>query len=243
MFVIIYSTEGTPMVDIIGRRVLVTGGQRGLGAAFTAELLARGADRVYVTARNPQPSDDPRIVPIALDVTVPATVERAAELASDVSIVINNAGMSGPMSILGTDVDAMRETFDTNVFGPVRVTQAFAPVLARHDDSALVNVHSVLSWLGGSGAYGASKAALWSLTNSLRLELAQQHTTVVGVHLGFADTDMAADFDAPKITPQFVAEQVLDGLERGDAEVLVDDISRHVKAALNGPVEELVFAH
>lgn len=135
----------------------------------------------------------------------------------------------------------MREVFETNVFGPVRVTQAFAPILARQPDSALVNVHSVFSWLGGTGAYGASKAALWSLTNSLRVELAAQDTKVIGVHLSFADTDMTAGLDVFKIAPEYAAARVLDGLERDDAEVLVDDTSRDVKAALAGPVGELVL--
>ncbi len=229
------------MVDIKGRRVLVTGGQRGLGAAFAAEFLANSADRVYVTARTPQPSDDERIVPLPLDVTVPETVERLAELADDVSIVVNSAGITGPLSVLETDVEAMRAVFDTNVWGPVRVAQVFAPVLAREHDSALVDVHSVVSWLAGVGAYGASKAALWSFTNSLRLELAQQGTTVIGVHLGLADTEMSTRLNAPKVTPAFVAQQVIAGIKRGDAEVLVDDVTRTVKSALSGPVENLVF--
>jgi len=229
------------MVHIAGRRMLVTGGQRGLGAAFASELLARGADRVYVTARKPAPSSDARIVPVALDVTDPDSVRAATEIADDVAIVVNNAGTNGPLPVLGTDIDAMREVFETNVFGPVRVTQAFAPVLARQPDSALVNVHSVFSWLGGTGAYGASKAALWSLTNSLRVELAAQDTKVIGVHLSFADTDMTAGLDVFKIAPEYAAARVLDGLERDDAEVLVDDTSRDVKAALAGPVGELVL--
>jgi len=229
------------MVHIAGRRMLVTGGQRGLGAAFASELLARGADRVYVTARTPAPSSDARIVPVALDVTDPDSVRAATEIADDVAIVVNNAGTNGPLPVLGTDIDAMREVFETNVFGPVRVTQAFAPVLARQPDSALVNVHSVFSWLGGTGAYGASKAALWSLTNSLRVELAAQDTKVIGVHLSFADTDMTAGLDVFKIAPEYAAARVLDGLERDDAEVLVDDTSRDVKAALAGPVGELVL--
>ena len=229
------------MVHIAGRRMLVTGGQRGLGAAFASELLARGADRVYVTTRTPAPSSDARIVPVALDVTDPDSVRAATEIADDVAIVVNNAGTNGPLPVLGTDIDAMREVFETNVFGPVRVTQAFAPVLARQPDSALVNVHSVFSWLGGTGAYGASKAALWSLTNSLRVELAAQDTKVIGVHLSFADTDMTAGLDVFKIAPEYAAARVLDGLERDDAEVLVDDTSRDVKAALAGPVGELVL--
>ncbi len=230
------------MMQIGGRRALVTGGQRGLGAAFTAELLEHGAERVYVTAREPQRGEDPRIVALPLDVTSQASVDRLAAVVDDVSIVINNAGVTGPVPVLGTHVDGMRAVFDTNVFGPVRVAEAMAPALARHESSALVNIHSVLSWLAGAGAYGASKAALWSLTNSLRVELARQGTSVIGVHLGLADTEMSARLNLPKVTPAFVAARVIDGLERGDTEVLVDEISRDAKSILAGPVENLVFS-
>jgi NAD(P)-dependent dehydrogenase (short-subunit alcohol dehydrogenase family) len=102
-----------------------------------------------------------------------------------------------------------------------------------------VNIHSVLSWAAGSGSYGASKAAFWSLTNSLRIEFADQGTHVVGVHLGYTDTDMIRGFDIPKNDPLDVAAQVLDGLEKGETEVLTDDITRQVKAALSDPVEHL----
>lgn len=234
--------EGMPIVEIEGRRILVTGGQRGLGAAFAAEFLSHGADRVYVTARTPRPSDDARVVPLPLDVTVPGSVEAVAEVAGDVAVVVNNAGVRGPLSILGTDIDAMRHVFDTNVFGPVRIAQAFAPVLGQHPESALVDIHSVLSWLGGAGAYGASKAALWSMTNSLRVELSRQNTTVIGVHLGLAETDMTVGLELPKLTPQFVASQVVEGVIHGEVEILVDQESRNVKAALGGSVEDLVFA-
>jgi NAD(P)-dependent dehydrogenase (short-subunit alcohol dehydrogenase family) len=228
------------MVQITGRTALVTGGQRGLGAAFAAELLAQGASRVYVTARSPRPSDDPRLVPVALDVTDPESVARlAAEVGGDVSIVFNNAGMSGPMSTLGTSIEDMKTVFETNVWGAVRVAQAFAPALAAHESSALVDVHSALSWIGGFGAYGASKAALWSLTNSLRIELEQQGVQVLGVHLGYADTDLIAELDVPKITPAFVAAQTIAALKAGEDEVLVDDTSRYVKSQLTGPVGAL----
>jgi NAD(P)-dependent dehydrogenase (short-subunit alcohol dehydrogenase family) len=230
------------MVQITGRRALVTGGQRGLGAAFAAELLAHGAERVYVTARQPRPSDDPRLVPLQLDVTSPESVERLAEAASDVSIVVNNAGATVELGTLDTPIERQKELFETNVWGALRVAQAFAPVLAAHESSELVDVHSVLSWLGGFGAYGASKAALWSFTNSLRGELAPRGVTVLGVHLGYADTDLIAELDVPKISPQFVAERVIAAIEAGDDEVLVDEFTRAVKAKLAGPVAELSAA-
>ena len=227
------------MVAITGATALVTGGQRGLGKAFVRELLEQGAAKVYATARNPQPSDDPRIVPVALDVTDDASVNAVAELAGDVTIVINNAGVGGSGPLLGTGLDDIKATFETNLFGALRVAQAFAPVLARAGGGALVDIHSALSWIAGAGAYGASKAALWSATNSLRLELEPQGTQVVGVHLGYADTDMTASVTAPKLDPREVARAVVDGLAGGDSEVLVDDVSRYFKQAVAGPVEGL----
>lgn len=227
------------MVSIQGSTVVVTGGQRGLGKAVVTELLERGAAKVYATARAPQASNDPRVVSVALDVTDAASVAALADTAVDAQIVINNAGIVGGHSLLGSDIEEIRAVLETNYFGALRVAQAFAPILARNGGGALVDIHSVLSWMGGFGAYGASKAALWSATNSLRIELEQQGTLVTGVHLGYTDTEMIADFDVPKNDPKDVARAILDGVERGDAEVLADDLTRHVKAALSGPVEAL----
>ncbi|MFD5435440.1 SDR family oxidoreductase [Kitasatospora sp. NPDC127067] len=229
------------MTVIEGSTVLVTGGLRGLGRAFVSELLARGAGKVYATARTPSPGagGDPRAEVLALDVTDDASVAAAAATADDVDIVFNNAGVLYPGPLLTGDLEEVRATFETNVLGPLRVARAFAPVLAARGGGALVDVHSLLSWGAGAGAYGASKAALWSLTNSLRLELAAQHTQVLGVHLGFADTDMVAALPVEKVPPAEVARIVLDALARGESEVLVDDATRAVKAALSGPVEGL----
>ncbi|WP_280299763.1 SDR family oxidoreductase [Nocardia neocaledoniensis] len=229
------------MTTIAGSVALVTGGQRGLGRAFAEELLRRGAAKVYVTARNPQPDNDSRIVPAPLDVTDPASVTALADTAGDVDILINNAGVLLPAPLLSGDIADVITTFDTNVFGPLRVIQAFAPILAARGGGALVDIHSVLSWGAGAAAYGASKAAFWSLTNSVRIELAAQRTQVTGVHLAFADTDMVRDLPFAKIAPEQVAANVCDGVERGESEVLVDEITRTVKAALSGPVEGLTI--
>lgn len=227
------------MTDITGSVGFITGGQRGLGKAFADELLARGAAKVYVTARKPAATEDPRLIPLTLDVTDPDSVRAAAAQATDTTIVINNAGVPGTKPFLASDNDATRAVFETNVLGPLEVARAFAPILQANGGGVLVNIHSVLSWLGGAGAYGASKAALWSATNSLRTELRGQRTTVIGVHLGYADTDMTAALDVPKLDPALVAQRVVAGIEEGAPEVLVDEISRNVKAGLSGPVEAL----
>ena len=230
------------MTAIEGSVALVTGGQRGIGKAFVEELLSRGAAKVYATARKPSPSNDERVEVLALDVNDDDSVAALAERAQDVGAVFNNAGVLYPSPLLKADMRQVKDQFETNVFGPLRIAQAFAPVLASHGGGVLIDMHSVLSWGAGTGAYGASKAALWSLTNSLRIELAAQHTQVVGVHLGFADTDMTAAIPVPKISAADVARTVLDGVERGDSEVLVDDFTRTVKSALAGPVEGLTIS-
>lgn len=227
------------MVNIKGSTVVVTGGQRGLGKAIVDEFLARGAGKVYATARSPKPGDDPRVVSIPLDVTDANSVAALAQAAPHATIVVNNAGTLGDRSLLSSDIEDIRAVFETNYFGPLRVAQAFAPILARNGGGALVDIHSVLSWVSGTGSYGDSKAALWSGTNSLRIELRDQRTLVTGVHLGYTDTDMVKDVDAEKNDPKDVARQIVDGIEVDATEVLADDLTRHFKAALSGPVEAL----
>jgi NAD(P)-dependent dehydrogenase (short-subunit alcohol dehydrogenase family) len=230
------------VVAVAGKVVVVTGGRRGLGAALVDEVLARGARKVYSTARSAYADDRPEVVTAELEVRSTSSVTALAAAASDVEIVFNNAGTLLPDPLLKGDFERITATFDVNVFGPLRVARAFAPILAANGGGALVNMHSVLSWLAGGGAYGASKAAAWSVTNSLRLELARQNTHVVGVHAGFIDTDMVSAIDLPKAKPTEVAARIVDGLEAGATEVLTDDATVAVKAALSGPVERLVFS-
>ncbi len=230
------------MVRVEDAVALVTGGRRGLGAALVDELLRRGAHKVYATARQAYPDERAAVVTHALEVRSGESVAELAAVATDVQIVINNAGVLLGGALLSGDLDDVITTFDVNALGPLRVVRAFAPILAGNGGGAVVNVHSVLSWLGGAGAYGASKAAIWSITNSLRAELAGQNTQVVGVHAGFIDTDMVAGLAVPKTTPADIATRIVDGLENGAIEVLADDATVHAKAALSGPVENLTFA-
>ncbi|MGV0625126.1 SDR family oxidoreductase [Mycolicibacter minnesotensis] len=230
------------MATVKDKAVVITGGRRGLGAALVDEVLARGARTVYSTARTAYPDERPQVVTHPLDVRSAESVAALAELAGDAEIVFNNAGVLLPGELLTGRFEDIADTFDVNVYGPLRVARAFAPILAANGGGALVNMLSVLSWMTGSGAYGASKAAAWSVTNSLRDDLAGQHTQVVGVHAGFIDTDMVSGFAAPKTTPAEVARRIVDGLEAGAREVLVDDVSVAAKAALSGPVENLTFA-
>jgi NAD(P)-dependent dehydrogenase (short-subunit alcohol dehydrogenase family) len=224
---------------VAGTTALVTGANRGLGAALVDALLAAGAARVHAGARDPASvrHDDPRVVPLALDVTDDGSVAAAAERAGDVALLVNNAGIGGAGSLLTGDPARARAELETNFWGPVRVLRAFAPVLARQGGGAAVTVLSALSWgvLPSTGAYSASKAAAWSFTTSARAELRARGTQVVAVHLGFADTDMTAHLDVPKIAAADVAAAVVEGVEAGVEEVLVDATSRAVKAALAGP--------
>ena len=228
-------------MNIEGSVALVTGANRGLGAAYTRALLDRGAAKVYAAVRRPETVTESGLVPVRLDLTDEASIAEAAKLASDVTLVINNAGISTHTPILG-DEDAVRQEMEVNYFGTVAVSRSFAPVLAANGGGALVNVLSALSWLSlpTSGCYCAAKAALWSATNSLRLALAEQQTLVVAVHVGFMDTDMAAAAPAAlKIAPQVVAEAALDAVEAGQPEVLADEPTQQVRAALSGPLAGL----
>lgn len=220
--------------------VLVTGANRGIGAEFVAQLKERGAGKIYAASRNASAVGVDGVEPIQLDITDPSQVQAIAAAAGDVQVLINNAGISTGTSVVSGDVADIRREMDTNFYGPLLMTQAFAPILKANGGGAILNVVSALSWFTapGAGAYAASKAAAWSLTDSARLELADQGTHVVGVHMGLVDTDMAAGMDAPKISPSALAAAGLDAIESGLDEVLADDWARFVKSGLAlGPSE------
>jgi NAD(P)-dependent dehydrogenase (short-subunit alcohol dehydrogenase family) len=216
--------------------VFITGANRGIGLAFARELLARGARKVYAAARDPSTIvAQPGVQALRLDVNNPEDVAAAAALASDVTLVINNAGIAQPGGFLAADSEEVtRRIFETNVFGVLRVSKAFAPVLQANGGGALLNVLSVASWVNGGelAAYSASKSAAWSLTNALRHELAAQQTQVLGLHMAYVDTDLTRGFDVPKTSPVQIVQRALDGLEAGADEVLADELTQHVKLAM-----------
>jgi len=219
--------------------VLVTGANGGLGEEFVRQALERGATKVYATARTPRDWDDERVVPLKLDVTDEASIAAAVALASDTTVVINNAGISRPAPIATASIGDIRDVFETNFFGAIAVARGFAPVLGANGGGVLLDVHSVLSWIGLAGAYSAAKAALWSATNSLRLELAPQGTLVAGLHVGYIDTPMASHVDADKNDPADVVRQAYDGIEAGDFEIIADALSAQVKQGLAAPIAAL----
>ncbi|GII53371.1 short-chain dehydrogenase [Planotetraspora thailandica] len=219
---------------------LVTGANRGIGRAFAQALLDHGAAKVYAGTRDLGAITDPRLTPLLLDVTDPDQVAAAAELAGDAQIVINNAGVSSAAQLIDGPFDDARRAMEVNYFGTWAVSRAFAPVLASNGGGALVTMLSLVSWrpLPFAPGYSASKAAQWSLTNALRLALAEQGTLVVGVHSGYVDTDLSAWTDAPKITTEDVAAQTMQALLDGRDEVLADEVTRKVRASLAGTIEE-----
>ncbi|CAM3906292.1 SDR family oxidoreductase [Smaragdicoccus niigatensis] len=228
------------MPSISGSVVLVTGANGGIGTQFVKGALDRGATKVYATARSPRTWDDERIVPLALDINDAASIAAAVSAAQDVTVLINNAGATPPSSnILDLSEAELREGMETNFFGPVLMAKAFAPVLSSHPESVLIDVHSVASWYAFAGIYSASKAALWSATNSLRLELSPQGVHVVGVHVGYVDTAMAAHATGPKMLPADLVRAVFEAVEAGEFEVIADEVTAQVKAGLSQPLEVL----
>ncbi len=214
---------------------LVTGANRGLGRRFAQELVARGA-KVYAAARRPEGVDIPGVVPIQLDITDPESARRAAQVASDVNVLVNNAGVSTRAGLLSGDLDDVRLEMDTHYFGTLNVTRAFVPVIEANGGGSILNVLSVLSWAHApsSGAYSAAKAAAWAMTDAVRTELAPRGIHVAALHVGYMDTDMASFApDDQKSDPGVVAKVALDGLFAGEPEILADELTRTVKAQLS----------
>ena len=225
---------------------LVTGAGRGLGQVFVQELARRGAKTVYAAARNPARLGGPGTpgIPVELDITKPDQVTAAADRCADVNLLINNAGvMTSSPFLEAPTMDGARQEIETNYLGTLAMCRAFAPVLAANGGGAIVNLLSVTSFFTNpeNGSYGASKAAEWSLTNGVRIELAQQGTLVVGVHAGFIDTEMVTELarGLPKLDPLDVVRQVFDAVEANRVEVLAGERTRRVKSLLPDDHEKI----
>jgi len=229
------------MYKIEGQVALVTGANRGIGKALVEELLAAGATKVYAGARNTDTLSDlmmkggARVVPVNLDVTKPDMIEKVAAKHSDVTILINNAGVATFEGLIAAhNGEPARLEMETNYFGPLNLIRAFAPVLAANGGGAIVNLGSIASHVNfpAVGSYSASKAAVHSLTQGARAELAAQATVVVGVYPGPVDTDMGADFPMDKTDANVVARAILAGLEAGEEDVFPDPMSAEMHAGL-----------
>lgn len=214
---------------------LVTGANRGLGRQLAAELVARGA-KVYAAARRPETVGLPGVIPLQLDITDPESVRRAAEVAGDVTVLVNNAGISTRAGLLTGPIEDIRLEMETHYFGTLNVVREFVPVIEKNGGGSILNILSVLSWYHAptSGAYSAAKAAAWALTDALRTELAPRGIHVAGLHVGYMDTDMVSYIPADQKTdPAVVAAQAIEGLLNGAPEILADELSRTVKAQLS----------
>ncbi|HEY6642693.1 SDR family oxidoreductase [Povalibacter sp.] len=236
-------------MDIRGSTVFVTGANRGIGLAFAREALSRGASKVYAGMRNTKGFSVDGLVPVSLDVTDQGSVDAAAARCGDTTLLVNNAGiartMDGP---LDERMEAMsRELFETNYYGMIRVTRAFVPGLAARGDAGIINVLSSATWrsIPALAAYAASKAAAWSFTNTLRLQLqlSSQRIQVLALHVGFVDTDLARDVDRPKSSPLDVVSQTFDALVAGEDEVFADSGTKELKRGLSATPASYIGSH
>jgi NAD(P)-dependent dehydrogenase (short-subunit alcohol dehydrogenase family) len=218
---------------------LVTGANRGIGRELVRALLDAGVKKVYAAARDinslaaTQALDPKRVVALQVDVTDRQRVAALPEAAGDVNLLVNNAGVLDFGSILDVPLAAVTRNFETNFYGKLLMARAFAPVIERNGGGAIVNMLSLVSLVSAPGlaAYNASKAAAWSMTLSLRANLAAKGITVHGVFPGAVDTDMLAGVDMPKTSPVDVARAVVSGLAENREDIFPDPMSTQVYTA------------
>ena len=221
------------MVKIADKTVLVTGGNRGIGRALVEEALSRGAKRVYAGTREPLADPDGRVTPLTLDVTDAAQIQEAVERVESLDVLVNNAGIAVYDDL--SDRSALEQHLAVNLFGTYGVTQAFLPLLTR-SGGAIVNNLSLyaLAPMPLIPAYSISKAAAFSLTQSLRALLAGRGVRVHAVLAGPVDTDMTRDADIPKAPPQSVAQAILDGVEKDEEDIFPDPMSESLAEGWRG---------
>jgi NAD(P)-dependent dehydrogenase (short-subunit alcohol dehydrogenase family) len=229
------------MSKIDGKVAFVTGANRGIGRAFVEELLAAGASKVYASARKVETLDDlvensnGRVIAVDLDVTSPDAIESVVAKHKDVSILINNAGIAAFEGVISAKDDSgVRAEMETNFFGVFNMTRSFSPILAANGGGVVVNMSSIAGHVNFPvlGTYSATKAAVHSLTQSVRAELAAQGTLVVGVYPGPVDTDMAASFPMDKVAPNGVVQAILKAVEDGIEDVYPDPVSAELHTGL-----------
>lgn len=224
--------------------VFVTGANRGLGLVLAQEALQRGAKKVYAGMRNTDGFDQDGIIPVQIDVTDTESIQKAVAECADVNLLINNAGIARlNQSPVDAEISATtRKVLETNLYGVIDSTQHFSPVLQQNAESYIVNILSDVSWEPSTflASYAISKAAAWSYTNSTRQALSQSNVHVMGVHVGFIDTDLTKTLDIPKISPKTVAEQVFDGIEQNAFEVLVGESTQKLKQDLTAAIPSYV---
>ncbi|MEK6210645.1 MAG: SDR family oxidoreductase [Pseudomonadota bacterium] len=228
-------------MKIAGSVALVTGSSRGIGRNFVKALIAKGAKKVYASARDPSKVADlvaahaGKVEALQLDITNDAQIAAAAKKCKDVTLLINNAGINLKTGIIaGKNADSARAEFNTNFFGTFAVTRAFSPILGANGGGAIINMLSILGRvsLPAYGSYCASKAACLLMTQGVRAELAKQGTLVVGVMPGATDTDVARDFNGHKENPYDVAMAALDAVESGTEDAYPGQMAGGVSAGL-----------
>ena len=226
-------------MKIAGKAVLVTGANRGIGQALVEEALRRGAKRVYAGTRQPLAHLDGRVTPLTLDVTNAAQIQAALEKVDSLDVLINNAGVAIYDDL--SSLNVIEQHLLVNFLGPLRVTQAFLPLLRRSKGAIVNNLSLVaLAALPIIPAYSISKAAAFNMTQSLRALLAGQGVTVHAVVLGPIDTDMNRGFDIPKASPASAAQRIFDGLEQGEEDIFPDPASLSIAEGWrNGAVKAL----
>jgi len=237
-------------MNVHNKTILITGANRGIGAALVTAALELGAKKVYASARNPAklPAfNDARVVPLALDITDAASIRAAAEQAADVQVLVNNAGVLAFASVLSGDIAGLQQDMNVNYFATLAVTRAFLPAIERNGDGAIASVSSIigLASMAGVGGYSASKAALASAIQSMRAELTPKHIAVFGIFPGPIDTDMAREFDLPKTSAAQTAQAIFAQMEQGVEDIFPDQMSAEMGALwMSNPKGlEKQFAH
>ncbi len=242
-----------PKIDVRGKAALVTGANRGIGKAIAVEFMQQGAAKVYLAVRNTdsvkpllQQYGD-KVAVIELDVTDAASITRAAQIAEDVQIVVNNAGvLKNATALEPAAIEALEYQMQVNVVGLMRMAQAFAPVLKQNGGGAFVQLNSIASLRAFPDfvTYAASKAASYSITQALQTQLAEQGTAVVSVHPGPIQTDMATEAGLADIAdpPSIVAEAIVAALQAGEFHVFPDTMAKEFWAAYKGFAEKIIEA-